>query len=189
MGLQRVRHDWATFTQVALVVKNPPASAEDIRDAGLIPGLVRSSGGGHGNPLWYPCLETPMNRGAWWATGHRVAKSQTQLKGLSTFARWFKKKKSLLLVGEPMSHTLASVKLGFFIYNHKKKKKKKIRRSYVTWFPSLAVKDNTVLSFAWIACAWNPEPPHTKFNYSEPQDHRIFYVEFQDFKGLFRKTR
>ena len=69
------------------MVKNPPASAEDIRDAGLIPGLVRSSGGGRGNPLWYSCLETPMNRGAWWAIGHRVAKSQTQLKKLSTFAR------------------------------------------------------------------------------------------------------
>ena len=39
-----------TFTQVALVVKNPLANAEDIRDAGLIPGLVRSSGGGHGKP-------------------------------------------------------------------------------------------------------------------------------------------
>ena len=169
MGLQRVRHDWASFTQVALVVKNPPASAEDIRDAGLIPGLVRSSGGGRGNPLWYSCLETPMNRGAWWAIGHTVAKSQTQLKKLSTFARWFKKKKkwpSLLLVGEPMSHTLVSVKLGLFIYNQKKKKK--FRRSCVTWFPSLAIKDNTVTSFAWIACAWNPELPHTKFNYSEP---------------------
>ena len=142
------------------------------------------------NQLWYSCLETPMNRGAWWATGHRVAKNQTQLKRLSIYAWWFKKRKkkwpSLLLVNEPMSHTLVSVKLGFFIYNQKKKKK--FRRSYVTWLPGLAVKYNTILSFAWMACAWNPEPPHTKLNHSEPQDHRIFYVEFQDFKGL-RKTR
>ena len=51
-----------------------------------IPGLGRSLGGGHGNPLQYSCLENPMDRGAWWATVHRVAKSQTQLKRLNTQA-------------------------------------------------------------------------------------------------------
>ena len=66
--------------QVALVVKSLPTSAGDIRDVGLIPGLGRSSGRGHGNPLQYSCLENPMNRGAWWATVHGVAKSQTGLK-------------------------------------------------------------------------------------------------------------
>ena len=55
----------------------------DVRDAGSIPGLGRS-GGGHGNPLQYSCLENPMDRGAWHATVHRVAESQTQLKQLST---------------------------------------------------------------------------------------------------------
>ena len=45
------------------VVKNPPADAGDISDTGLIPGLGRSSGGGHGNPLQYSCLENPMDRG------------------------------------------------------------------------------------------------------------------------------
>ena len=54
---------WAS--QMVLVVKNLPASAGDIRDAGSIPGLVRSHGEGHGNPLQYSCLENPMNRGAW----------------------------------------------------------------------------------------------------------------------------
>ena len=48
-------------------------------DTGLIPGLGRSPGGGHGNPLQYSCLENPMDRGAWWATVHGVAKSQTRL--------------------------------------------------------------------------------------------------------------
>ena len=48
-----------------------------------IPESGRSSGGGHGNPLQYSCLENPMDRGAWWASVHRVAKSQTQLKQLS----------------------------------------------------------------------------------------------------------
>ena len=53
---------------MALMVKNPPANAEDIRDLGLIPGSGRSPGGGHGNPLQYSCLENAMDRGAWWAT-------------------------------------------------------------------------------------------------------------------------
>ena len=61
-------------SQVVLVVKNPLASAEDIC---LIPGLGRSPGGGHGNPLHYSCLENPMDRGAWWATVHGVTKSWT----------------------------------------------------------------------------------------------------------------
>ena len=49
------------------VVKNLPANAGD---ADSIPGSGRSPGGGHGNPLQYPCLENPMDRGAWWATVH-----------------------------------------------------------------------------------------------------------------------
>ena len=52
---------------VAQMVKNLPANAGDIRDEGLIPGLGRSPGEGHGNPLQYSCLENPMDRGAWWA--------------------------------------------------------------------------------------------------------------------------
>ena len=62
--------------QVALVAKNPLANAGDIRDVGLIPGLGRSPGGGHGNQLQYSCLENPIDRGAWWATIYRIAKSQ-----------------------------------------------------------------------------------------------------------------
>ena len=68
-----LRSEWGF--PVALVVKNPPASAGDIRAVGSIPGLERSSGGGHGNPLQYSCLENPMDRGIWWATVLRVAKS------------------------------------------------------------------------------------------------------------------
>ena len=70
---------------MALVVKNPPAIAEDIGNMGLVPGLERSPGGGHGNPLQYSCLESPMDRGAWWATVHRVTTSQTRLKCFSTY--------------------------------------------------------------------------------------------------------
>ena len=64
----------------------PPANAGDIRDTGLIPGLGRSPGEGHDNPLQYSCLENPMDRGAWRATVHWVTKSRTQLKQLSTHA-------------------------------------------------------------------------------------------------------
>ena len=66
---------WAS--QVALVVKSPPVNAGDIRDRVLIPGSGRSPGGGHGNLFHYPCMENPMDRGAWWAIVHRVLKSQT----------------------------------------------------------------------------------------------------------------
>ena len=59
-------------SQVALLAKNPPASAGDIKDMGSVPGLGRSPGGGHGNPLQYSCLENPVYREAWWATVHGV---------------------------------------------------------------------------------------------------------------------
>ena len=69
------------------MVKNPPANAEDINDAGSMPGSRRSTGEGHGNSLQYSCLENPMDRGAWGATVSGVAKSQTRLKRLSTHSR------------------------------------------------------------------------------------------------------
>ena len=71
-------HIWAS--QVELVVKNPPANVEDIKDMGSIIGSGRSPGGGNGNPLQYSFLENPMDRGAWQATVHGVTKSQTRLK-------------------------------------------------------------------------------------------------------------
>ena len=61
--------------QVALVVKNPPANVGAIRDVDSIPGLGRSLGEENGNPLQYSFLENPVDRGAWWATVHRVSKS------------------------------------------------------------------------------------------------------------------
>ena len=57
-------------SQVALVVKNPPANAGDVRHLGSIPGLGRSLGEGYGNPIQYSCLENSMDSGAWWATVH-----------------------------------------------------------------------------------------------------------------------
>ena len=56
------------------------------KDAGSIPGSGRSPAGGHSNPIQYSCLRNPMDRGGWWATVHRVARSRTQLKQLSMHA-------------------------------------------------------------------------------------------------------
>ena len=61
------------------MVKNPPANAGDIRDAGSILESERSLGGGNGNPLQYSCLENSKDKEAWWATVHGVTKSQMQL--------------------------------------------------------------------------------------------------------------
>ena len=72
------QESWSLPFQVALVVKNPPANAGDIRDAGSIPVSGRSPVGGPGNPLQHSCLENPLDRGAWWATGNRVAQSRTR---------------------------------------------------------------------------------------------------------------
>ena len=65
---------------MAIVVKNPPANAGDTGDVGSIPGLGRSLGGGHGNPLQYSCLENPMGEEAWWTIVHKITESQTGLK-------------------------------------------------------------------------------------------------------------
>ena len=75
MNLEHVR-----ASQVVLMVKNPPTDAGDVRDVSSIPGSGRSPGEGHSNPLQYSCLENPMDREAWQATVHGVAKSQTRLK-------------------------------------------------------------------------------------------------------------
>ena len=76
-----------------MIIKGFPGSSEgkesacnagDTGDAGLIPGLERFPGERNASPLQYSCLENSMDRGAWWATVHGTAKSQTQLMGLST---------------------------------------------------------------------------------------------------------
>ena len=64
------------FSGGSVVVKNLPANTEGL---GSIPGWGRSPGEGNGNPLQYPYLGNPMDRGAWWATVYQVAKSQTRL--------------------------------------------------------------------------------------------------------------
>ena len=71
---------------MALVVKNLPANAGDLRDANLIPRLGRFPGRGHGNPFQYSCLEIPMGREDWQAIVHSIEQCQTRLKQLSTHA-------------------------------------------------------------------------------------------------------
>ena len=80
-------HSFCGASWVSLVVKCPPANTGDIRELGSIPRSGWFPGGGHANPLQYSCLKNPMDRGAWRATDHRDATSQTQLKWLSMHAR------------------------------------------------------------------------------------------------------
>ena len=68
---------------MVLVVKNLPVNTGDVKDTSSIPGLRRSPGGGHGNPLQYYCLENPMDRGGWRATVHRVEKRAHDLSDLA----------------------------------------------------------------------------------------------------------
>ena len=65
------------------MVKNPSVNSEDIRDVGSIPGSGKSPEGGYGNPLQYSCLENPVDRGAWQATGRRESDT---MKPVSTHA-------------------------------------------------------------------------------------------------------
>ena len=65
------------ISAVAPVAKNPPSSAGDVIDVGLIPGSGKFPGGGYGTPLQYSCQENLMDRGAWWATVHGVTNTQT----------------------------------------------------------------------------------------------------------------
>ena len=71
------------LSQAVLVVKNLPANAGDTRDMGLIPESGIDAREGHSNPFHYSCLENPMDRGAWQAAVHGVAKSQTLLSNLA----------------------------------------------------------------------------------------------------------
>ena len=76
VGIRQIEDIDERASQVALVVKNLPANAGDVRDSGSIPGSGRSRGE-NGNPLQYSCLENPTNRGAWQATVHGVTQSRT----------------------------------------------------------------------------------------------------------------
>ena len=67
---------------VGSAVKNPPAMHRHTRDTGLIPGLGRSSGGGHSNHLQYSCQENPMDKGAWQAMGRGIPKMRLKQLGM-----------------------------------------------------------------------------------------------------------
>ena len=86
MGLKRVGHDWVTTLSLLMHFMGFPGGASGKectgqfkrwRDTGSIPGSGRAPGGGHHNPLQHSCLENPIDRGAWWATIHRVTQSDT----------------------------------------------------------------------------------------------------------------
>ena len=76
------------------VVKNPPANAGDLRDAGSVSGLGRSPGEGNGNPLQYSCLGNLMDRGGWWAMVHEAPKGQTRPSDSRRARAWYLKRKN-----------------------------------------------------------------------------------------------
>ena len=93
------------------MVKNLPASVGDIRDTGSIPGSGRSPAGGNGNPLQYSCLEDPMDRRAWWAKVHMIAKSQTRLKRFNTHTESIHSLLGLVLSINLLRETISDLKL------------------------------------------------------------------------------
>ena len=103
------------------MVKNPPANAGDVREAGLIPVSGRSSRRGHGSPLQYSCLENPMNRGAWQATVHGVArvghdlatKPPTTMSFSRLFYAYLSNENYLFLL--PLLHTNTVLYSSFYI--------------------------------------------------------------------------
>ena len=89
-GSHRVRHDWSDLAAAAAtVIKNPPASAGDVRGMGLIPDWRRPPGEGNGNPLQCSCQENHMNRGAWWAIGSQwVGHDWSDLAFIHSMVMW-----------------------------------------------------------------------------------------------------
>ena len=116
---------------MVLVVRNPPASAGDVRDMGSIPGSGRFPGIGNGNPLQYSCLENPRVGGARWAAVYGVAQGQTRLKQLSrdvfkkirdtkvTFhmPSLFRTKEDLMQYKLPPNCTLSVSSFFFFLFS------------------------------------------------------------------------
>ena len=78
------------------MLKNPHPNSGDVRDTGSIPGSGRFPRGGHSNLLQHSCLENPMDRNAWQATVHRVAKGQTRLKQLNTAQHKYLSRKNFI---------------------------------------------------------------------------------------------
>ena len=117
LGLHRVGHDWSDLANYSLGLPLCLSSKESICKAGYacpIPGSGRSPGGRHGYPLLYSCLETPVDRGAWWAAVHRVTKSLTRLKRLSVHKLVIKNRlKECVYLGAHYDKSFNSIKLSF----------------------------------------------------------------------------
>ena len=105
-------------SQVVPVVKNLSANVGDLRDVGLIPGLGRSPGGRHGNPLQDSCLENPIDRGGWQAVDHAVSKSWPWLKRLNVHVKGRRRGMmiSMIILGNHQLQGNQST-LSIFIHN------------------------------------------------------------------------
>ena len=133
---QLLKRDATAFrvSQVTLVVKNPPANAGDLREAVSIPESGRSPGEGNGNPLQYSCLENLLDRGAWWATAHRVAESEM------TGATWHASNRQSVLRGDTTG--VASLeedldRLPSFSWYHYQRGRQRTKKQDLRSFPPL----------------------------------------------------
>ena len=99
-------------SQVVLVVKNPAANAGNIRDTSSIPGLGRSSGGGHGNPLQYSCLENPTDRGVWQVTVYGLARVRHNWSDLAHTSVY-----TVFCLWDHIKYVLSAVFFFFSIYD------------------------------------------------------------------------
>ena len=126
--MQSHTYSFLWVSLVALVVKNLPANAGDIRDTSSIPGWEISPRGGHGNPLQYSFLENLMDREAWQATVHRVTQSWTRLKQFNV-------------------HSF--LKIEFFTY-HDNSRLSFPQLLWLVIFPD--VFGDSILLFRWVIC-------------------------------------
>ena len=104
---------------MALVVKNPPFNAGDVREVGSVRGSGKSPGGEHGNPLQYSCLENPMDRGDWQAIVNRVTESHTTEVTSQAGTHVYITHLSLDLLPEPPSSSLSDSMICVFPWKSK----------------------------------------------------------------------
>ena len=136
----------------------------DVRDAGSIPGLGRSLGGRHGNPLQYSYLENPKDRGAWWAMVHRVTKSQIGLKWLGTHACKLIRTQWDLLY-------FSSLKISLFMWNVANRFPK-----YPPGMEQLAQNPNNSISTFVFISGWNQKCSQLIFLVKDRLKIRLWFL-------------
>ena len=173
--------------------KEPASNAGDIRDVSSIPGLGRSPGGGHGNPLQCSCLENPRDRGAWWAAISGVTQSQTQLKRLQQQQQqqqqqssswetlgWMKHKLESRLRGEI---SITQICRWYHPYSRKWRTKEPLdeseRGEWKSWLKAqrLENKYHGIQSHHFMANRWGNSGNNSRLYFGELQNHCRWWLQ------------